>query len=145
MRKITLLLFLLSCNPVFSDSIQKWTDASGQVHYSDQPTPSSATIKQHIKIYHDFDESAYDEATKRNTALYKEIRLIEKREKSREKAAEIRLDDYLNSLEKKRRKLERAKEKKHQSRESEKNRVSIKLKRSKPSKDLAEKHKLFGL
>ena len=145
MRKFTLLLFLFICNPVFSDSIQKWTDTSGQVHYSDKPPPSSARIKQQIKIHDSFDESAYDEAVKRNSALYKEIRLIEKREKSRVKAAEIRLDDYLNSLEKKRKQLELAKEKKRQSRESERNRASIKLKRSKPTKGLTEKHKLFGL
>lgn len=145
MRKFTLLLFLLNCNPVFSDSIQKWTDTSGQIHYSDKPPPSSTGIKQQIRIYGSFDESAYDEAVKRNTTLYKEIRLIEKHEKSRVKAAETRLDDYLNSLEKKRKKLELAKEKKRQSRESERNRVSIKLKRSKQTKDLAEKHKQFGL
>ncbi len=145
MRKTTLLLLLLACNPAFSDSIQKWTDASGQIHYGDKPPPSTARMKQHIEIYSNFDESAYQAAMKRNSALYKEVRQIEKREKSRAKAAEKRLDDYFKSLDKKSRDLERAKAKKRQSRESERNRASIKLRRSKPSKTSTEKHKPFQL
>lgn len=141
MRKIALLLFLLSCNSAFSDSIQKWTDASGQTHYGDTPPPSSARIKQRIEIHSNFDELAYEEAMKRNSALYKEVRQIEKREKSRARAAEKRLDDYFKSLDKKSRELERAKAKKHRSHESERNQVSIKLRRSKPSKASAKKHK----
>ncbi len=141
MRKIALFLFLLSCNPAFSDSIQKWTDASGQVHYGDLPPPSSARMKQRIEIYSNFDESAYQAAMKRNSALYKEVRQIEKREKSRARAAEKRLDDYFKSLDKKSRDLERAKAKKRRARQAERNRTSIKLKRSKPSKVSTEKHK----
>jgi|GEM_PF-1511677 len=149
MRKTTLFfplfLFLLSSNLAFSDSIQKWTDASGQIHYGDKPPPSSARIKQRIEVHSNFDESAYEEAMKRNSALYKEVRQIEKREKARAKAAEKRLDDYLKSIDKKNRELERSKAKKRQSRESERNRASIKLKRSKPSKAPAEENKPFGL
>ena len=149
MRKTTLLfplfLFLLSSNLAFSDSIQKWTDASGQIHYGDKPPPSSALIKQRIEVHSNFDESAYEEAMKRNSALYKEVRQIEKREKARAKAAEKRLDDYLKSIDKKSRELERSKAKKRQSRESERNRASIKLKRSKPSKAPAEENKPFSL
>ena len=149
MRKTTLFfplfLFLLSSNLAFSDSIQKWTDASGQIHYGDKPPPSSARIKQRIEVHSNFDESAYEEAMKRNSALYKEVRQIEKREKARAKAAEKKLDDYLKSIDKKNRELERSKAKKRQSRESERNRASIKLKRSKPSKAPAEENKPFGL
>ncbi|GBE07059.1 hypothetical protein BMS3Abin11_00160 [bacterium BMS3Abin11] len=141
MRKIALFLFLFSCNSAFSDSIQKWTDASGQIHYGDTPPPSSARIKQRIEIHSNFDELAYEEAMKRNSALYKEVRQIEKREKSRARAAEKRLDDYFKSLDKKSRELERAKAKIRRSHESERNRVSIKLRRSKPSKASAKKHK----
>jgi hypothetical protein len=150
MRKTTLFLFplflfLLGSNPAFSDSIQKWTDASGQIHYGDQPPPSSARIKQRIEVHSNFDESAYEEAMKRNSALYKEVRQIEKREKSRARAAEKRLDDYLKSIDKKNRELEQSKAKKRQSRELERNRASIKLKRSKPSKAPAEENEPFSL
>ena len=149
MRKTTLLfplfLFLLSSNLAFSESIQKWTDASGQIHYGDKPPPSSARIKQRIEVHSNFDESAYEEAMKRNSALYKEVRQIEKREKARAKAAKKRLDDYLKSIDKKSRELERSKAKKRQSRESERNRASIKLKSSNPSKAPAEENKPFGL
>ena len=141
MRKITLLLFLLACNPAFSDSIQKWTNASGQIHYGDKPPPSSARTKQRIEIHSNFDESAYEAAMKRNSALYKEVRQIEKQEKLRAIAAEKRLDDYFRSLDKKSRELERANAKKRRSRELERNRTSIKLKRSKPAKVSTEKHK----
>jgi len=150
MRKTTLLLlplllFLPGCNPAFADSIQKWTDASGQIHYGDKPPPSSARVKQRIEVHSNFDETAYEEAMKRNSTLYKEVRQIEKREKSRARAAEKRLDDYLKSIDKKSRELERSKAKKRQSRESERNRASIKLKRSKSPKASAKKNKPFSL
>ncbi len=140
MRKAMLFLFLLSCNPAFSDSIQKWTDASGQIHYGDTP-PSTASIQQRIEIHSNFDESAYEAAMKRNSALYEEVRQIEKREKYQARTAEKRLDDYLKSLDRKNRELERSKAKKHRSRERERNRVSIKLRRSKSSRAPTEKKK----
>ncbi|MEA1890955.1 MAG: DUF4124 domain-containing protein [Pseudomonadota bacterium] len=144
MRKISLFLFLLGCNPAFSDSIQKWTDSSGQIHYGDKPPPASAIIRQHIEIQNNFDETAYKEATKRNSALYKEVRKIEKEEESRARQAEKRLDDYLKFLDEKNRKREKEKAKKRQSRESERNRATIKLRRSQPSGEAAVNHKPFS-
>jgi hypothetical protein len=144
MRKSTLFIFALVCNSAFSDSIQKWTDASGQIHYGDSPPPASASSKQRIEVYSNFDESAYKAAVKRSSILYKDVRQIEKRERSRAKAAEKRLDDYFKSLDKKDSERERIKIKKRQSRESERNRASIKLKRSKPPVASNEKQKYFS-
>ncbi len=145
MRYLAILFFLFNSNNAFCDSIQKWTDASGQIHYGDKSPPTGATNKQKIKVHSRFDESAYKAAMKRNAALYKEVKQIEKREKSRAKAAEKRLDDYFKSLDKKSRELERARAKKHRLRESERNRTSIKVKRSKPATVSAEKNKSIKL
>ncbi len=145
MRKAILFLFLLGCNPAFSDSIQKWTDASGQIHYGDKPPPADARSSQRIKIYSHFDEQEYKEAMQRNSALYKDIRQIEKEEQSRIRKAEKRLDDYMKSLDKKNRALERAKAKKRKTRDSERNRTSIKLKRTKQSKASDQQKTRFGL
>lgn len=145
MRKIALIFFLLNSNLVFSDSIQKWTDASGLIHYGDNSPPAGASNKQKIEVHNSFDESSYKAAMKRNSALYKEVKQIEKREKSRAKEAEKRLDDYFKSLDKKSRELERARAKKRRFRESERNRTSIKVKRSKPATVSAGKSKSIKL
>lgn len=145
MRKTILFLFLLGCNPAFSDSIQKWTDASGQMHYGDKPPPVDARFSQRIEIHSNFDEQVYNEAMQRNSALYKDIRQIEKEEQIRIREAEKRLDNYLKSLDKKNRNLERANAKKRQTRDSERNRASIKLKRTKQSKSSDKQKTRFGL
>lgn len=128
MRITTLLVFLLACKCSFSDTIQKWTDESGNVHYGDSP-PSATPYKiERLEIESNFDPVAYERAMKRNSELDAEIMRIEKRENERAKRAEKRLDDYFRDLERKKDESERAKEKKRKQRNSERNRTSIKLK-----------------
>lgn len=145
MRYLAILLFLLISNTAFSDSIQKWTDASGQIHYGDNSPPQDSKNNQRIEVHSNFDESSYEEAIKRNTALYKEVEKIERKEKSRAKVAEKRLDDYFKFLDKKDKETERSRAKKRRSHDLERNRSSIKIKRSKPGKVSADKNKSIRL
>ncbi len=41
-------LLLLAAMPVSAQQIYKWTDASGQVHYSDQPPPTAARANAEV-------------------------------------------------------------------------------------------------
>lgn len=141
MRMIIALFFLLSYNHAYSDSIQKWTDATGKVHYGDSTPPINAISEQKIKIYNSFDESSYKAGVKRNSVLYKDIKQIEKREAERRKNAKKRLDDYYIYLDKKRKDSESTNAKKRRLREKERNSTSIKMRRTKPSKSLAGKPK----
>jgi hypothetical protein len=131
MRAFTTLVFLLTCTNSFSDTIQKWTDDSGQVHYGDRPPSTTPDKIERLEFENNFDPVAYEQAMRRNSNLEAEVRQIESREKVQAKVAEKRLDDYLNDLDRKARDLEREKADKRKSRESERNRSSIKLKRNK--------------
>lgn len=130
MRIVALIVFLLASKCSFSDTIQKWTDESGHVHYGDRPPSATPHKIERLKIENNFDPVAYERAMKRYSELEAEVMRIESREKERAKRAEKRLDDYLRDLERKKDDMERAKEDKRKHRESERNRSSIKLKRS---------------
>ena len=135
MKVLTALVFLLACNNSFSDTIQKWTDESGQVHYGDNPPLASPHQIEQLEIADSFDPEAFDQANKRNSELYREIKLIEKREKYEAKIAEKELQKYFDQLDKKAREIERNKLKKRKSREQERNRTRIKLKRASAKKE----------
>jgi len=135
MKVLTALVILLACNNSFSDTIQKWTDESGQVHYGDNPPLASSHQIEQLEIEDSFDPEAYDQANKRNSELYREIKLIEKREKSEAIIAEKELQKYFDQLDKKAREIERNKLKKRKSREQERNRTRIKLKRASAKKE----------
>jgi hypothetical protein len=138
MRIITLIVFLLACKCCFSDTIQKWTDESGHVHYGDRPPAATPHKIERLEIESNFDPVAYERAMKRNLEIEAEVMRIERHEKERAKRAEKRLDDYFRDLDRKKEIMERAKENKRKHRESERNRSSIKLKRS---RQLAESSK----
>ena len=131
MRAFALLVFLLVCTNSFSDTIQKWTDDSGQVHYGDSPPAAAPRQLEQLEIENSFDPVAYEQALIRNSSLDDEVKKIEAREKTEQKEAEKRLDEYFKDLDRHKRDLERVKASKRKARESERNRSSIKLKRSK--------------
>ena len=135
MRALAILVFMLACTNSFSDIIQKWTDKSGQIHYGDRPPPVTPLKIEQLTIENNFDPAAYEQAMSRNSSIEAEVRQIEAREKKQAKDAEKRLDDYLNNLDRKARDLEREKANKRKSRKSKRNQSSIKLKRSKKSKE----------
>ena len=137
MRTFAILVILLACKNGFTDTIQKWTDESGQVHYGDNPPAAIAGEIERLQIDNSFDPIAYEQAEERNNALYREINLIEKREAAEAKKAEKDLQKYFDQLDKKSREFKREKLKKRKSRELERNRTSIKLKRSNVSKQPA--------
>ncbi len=145
MRITLFILLLIQCNTASSDNIRKWTDASGNIHYSDHPAPKNAINQEHIEINDSFDLPSYKAAIKRNKALYKEIRKIEKNETVRQKVAEKRLNDYFRYLDKKNKAEEKKKLKNRQYRSTERNRTSIKIKRSRSEKTSAEKKQDFKL
>jgi len=134
MRTFAILVILLACKNGFTDTIQKWTDESGQVHYGDNPPAAIAANIEHLQLDNNFDPVAYEQAVERNSALYREINQIEKREAAEAKKAEKDLQKYFDQLDKKSREIKREKLKKRQSRELERNRTSIKIKRSSASK-----------
>ena len=134
MRTLAILAILLTCEKGFTDTIQKWIDESGQVHYGDNPPAAIADNIKHLQIDNNFDPVAYEQAVERNSALYREINQIEKREAAEAKKAEKDLQKYFDQLDKKSREIKREKLKKRQSRELERNRTSIKIKRSRESK-----------
>ena len=133
MRIITLIVFLLACKCCFSDTIQKWTDESGHVHYGDRPPAATSHKIEQLEIESSFDPVAYERAMQRNSEIEAEVMRIESREKERAKRAEKRLDDYFRDLDRKKEVMERTKENKRKYRESERNRSSIKLKRGRQS------------
>ena len=135
MKRLTALAILLACNNGFSETIQKWTDESGQVHYGDSPPLATPHQIEQLEIEDSFDPEAYDQAKKRNTELYREVKQIEKREKSQEKIAEKDLQKYFDQLDKKARDVERNKLKKRKAREQERKRTRIKLKRTSTQKE----------
>lgn len=137
MRTFAILVILLACENGFTDTIQKWTDESGQVHYGDNAPAAIADNIEHLQIDNSFDPVAYEQAEERNKALYREINRIEKREAAEVKKAEKDLQKYFDQLDKKNSEIEREKLKKRQSRQLERNRTSIKLKRSSASKQPA--------
>jgi hypothetical protein len=133
MRSFATLVLLLACTNSFSDIIQKWTDGSGQIHYGDRPPTAPPHQLEQLEIKNGFDPIAYEQALIRNSALEAEVKQIEAREIAKLKKAEKRLDEYFRDLDRKDKDFERAKASKRKSRESERNRPSIKLKRSKKS------------
>lgn len=135
MKILTALVILLTCNNGFSDTIQKWTDEAGQVHYGDNPPLATHHQIEQLEIDDSFDPEAYDQAKKRNTELYREVKLIEKREKSQKKIAEKDLQKYFDQLDRKAKDIERNKLKKRKSREQERKRTRIKLKRASAQKE----------
>lgn len=134
MRIYAITTLLLVSTTGFSDTIQKWTDESGQVHYGDNPPHAVPHQIERLEIKNDFDPDAYEQAEQRNAELYREISLIEKQEKRRAKIAEKDLQKYFDQLDKESRDLERKKLSKRKARESERNRASIKLKRTSTAK-----------
>ena len=135
MKKLTALIILFVCNTGFTDTIQKWTDESGQVHYGDTPPLAAPLQIEQLTIVDSFDPEAFNQAKKRNTELYREVKQIEKREKSQAKIAEKELQKYFDQLDKKAREIERNKLKKRKAREQKRNRTRIKLKRTSAKKE----------
>lgn len=138
MKSLTLLLSLFACTNCFSDTIEKWIDESGQVHYGDNPPSDAPGQIERLEFDDSFDPVAYEQAKKRNAELYREIDLIEKQQQAREKIAEKDLQKYFDQLDKKAKEIEREKLNKRKSRETERNRASIKLKRSSASEQPAK-------
>lgn len=139
MRKLTFFLFLLASNTVAADTIQKWTDDSGRVHYGDSAPASDVTQGRSLEIQNTFDPVAYEQAVKRNEALNKEIQALERREKAAAKSAKKRLDKYFEELDRKNSERERKKLQKKKAREGGRNHTSIKLKRGKASSNPSSK------
>ena len=131
MRILTLLLFLLACTDSSSETIQKWIDDSGQVHYGDTPPTVTPRKLDQLIIKNNFDPVAYEQAILRNKILDAEISKIEAREKEDQRKAKKALDDYFDKLDRKNKELEREKASRRKSRESDRNNDSIKLKRRK--------------
>jgi hypothetical protein len=44
------LALLVLCGPVCAASVQKWTDANGQVHYGDSPPPGASTQSMRLNV-----------------------------------------------------------------------------------------------
>lgn len=137
MKILPALVILFACNTGLADTVQKWTDEMGQVHYGDNPPLATPHQIEQLEIEDSFDPEAFDQASKRNTELYREVKQIEKREKSRAKIAERDLQKYFDQLDKKTREIERNKLKKRKAREQERNRTRIKLKRTSAKKEKA--------
>lgn len=143
MREFIFILFLLTSDTVAADTIQKWIDDSGQIHYGDSTPPSNATRSRSLDIQNTFDPVAYEQAVKRNRELNKKINELERREKAAAKTAKKRLDEYFEQLEHKKSERERIKLQKKKAREGGRNHSSIKLKRGKGTKKpLAKKSPL---
>ena len=139
MRKFTFFLFLLSSNTVTADTIQKWIDDSGRVHYGDSAPVSDVIQGSPLEIQNTFDPVAYEQAVKRNEALNKEIKILERREQAAAKSAKKRLDQYFDELDRKNSERERKKLQKKKAREGGRNHSSIKLKRGKTSSNPSSK------
>lgn len=139
MRKLTFLLLFLASNTIAADTIQKWMDDSGQVHYGDSVPASNLSQSRPLEIQNTFDPVAYEQAVKRNEALNKEIKIIERREKAAAKSAKKRLDEYFEELDRKNSERERTKLQKKKAREGGRNHSSIKLKRGKASSNPSPK------
>ena len=135
MKILTALIFLLACNTGFTDTVQKWTDESGQVHYGDTPPLAAPLRIEQLNIVDSFDPEAFSQAKKRNAELYREVKQREKREKSQAKIAEKDLQKYFDQLDKKASEIERNKLKKRKAREQKRNRTRIKLKRTSANKE----------
>ena len=138
MKLLALAVLLLSCTSGFPDTIQKWTDDAGQIHYGDSPPEANTQNIEQLLIENSFDQEAYEQALIRQSILEAEIKRIETREKSDHKNAEKLLDDYFKDLEKNAGDIKRKKAKKRKSRQAERNRSSIKLKRTKKATKNAE-------
>lgn len=143
MRKLAFFIFFLASNTIAADTIQKWTDDSGRVHYGDSAPASNITQGRSLEIQNTFDPVAYEQAVKRNEALNKEIKILERREQAAAKSAKKRLDQYFEELDRKKSERERKKLQKKKAREGGRNHSSIKLKRGKGTKKpLAKKSPL---
>jgi hypothetical protein len=117
-----------------AETIRKWTDEQGKIHYGDIP-PSGMEIQlQHVDIYDDFDQVEHEKAIQRQKSLYQQIRKIEEQENERRRKAETRLQKYFDYLDKQELRQKRRAEKIRKAREAERNKTSIKLKRSKRGK-----------
>lgn len=139
MRKLMFLLFFLASNTITADTIQKWMDDSGRVHYGDSAPASDVTQGRSLEIQNTFDPVAYEQAVKRNEVLNKEIQALERREKAAAKSAKKRLDEYFEQLDRKASERERKKLQKKKAREDGRNHSSIKLKRGKASRNPSSK------
>ncbi len=133
MKSLGILVFLLACSNTQAVTIQKWTDDSGQIHYGDSPPATTSQITEELLIEDSFDPEAYDQAQLRNSILDTEVKKIEAREKATFKRAEKRLDEYFKDLDRNDRDLEREKATRQRSRNAERHRSSIKLKRGSAS------------
>ncbi|MCK5359700.1 MAG: DUF4124 domain-containing protein [Gammaproteobacteria bacterium] len=131
MKLLILAVLLLSCTSGFSATIQKWTDDSGQIHYGDSPPDVSSQRIEQLSFENSFDPEAYEQALIRQASLEAEVKRIEAREKADHKKAEKILDDYFKDLDRKASNSKRKKAAKRKSRQVERSRSSIKLKRTK--------------
>lgn len=143
MKLLALAVLLLSCTSGFPDTIQKWTDDEGQIHYGDSPPESNNQNVEQLLIENSFDPEAYEQALIRQASLEAEVKRIEAREKADHKKAEKILDDYFKDLEKNANDIKREKISKRKSRQAERNRSSIKLKRTKKAAKSAEAQPSF--
>ena len=64
MKILNALVILLACNNGFPDTIQKWTDESGQVLYGDNPPLALPHQIEQLEIDVSVDPEAYDQAKK---------------------------------------------------------------------------------
>jgi Domain of unknown function (DUF4124) len=58
MRKLVFTLISLACSLAFAQSVYKWVDENGVVHYSDQPHPNAEKI--HVKAVQTYKPTALD-------------------------------------------------------------------------------------
>lgn len=134
MRMLTFILYFLASNAIAADTIQKWTDDSGRVHYGDSLPASDVTQSKSLEIQNTYDPVAYEQAVKRNEVLNREIQALERREKAAAKSANKRLDEYFEQLDRKMSERERIKLQKKKAREGVRNHSTIKLKRGKSTR-----------
>ena len=131
MRSIALLLCLSLSTAASPDTVQKWVDSEGMVHYGDTPPKETPRQLELMNIQNNFDVREFESAIKRNSELEKEIRKIAQREQKHTISAEKRLEKYLDYLDKEDARLEKERNIKRKLRESRRNATSIKIKRAK--------------
>ena len=115
--------FLILFQAVASaETISKWTDANGRVHYGDNRPLESPVSESELTIQNTFDEDSYKAASRRYNEYEKELKLKEKQRKDNAKkvkrsakkpplSASEKYDLYLENEEQKERvELERKRE-----------------------------------
>jgi phage/plasmid-associated DNA primase len=89
--KIILFLLILSASTVASgDTVKKWTDEKGKVHYGDKKAAEYVEGTETLKIKDTYNQQSYDEGTQRHKETKKFADSLEKdRLKEEEKKREM--------------------------------------------------------